>query len=74
MLREARRCSVTFVERVAKEGSPAFVPLAERIATVCDQRSVGRDAPPLYLYRVQAGRGLERDQLPRRGVLPGCSH
>jgi hypothetical protein len=43
---------VTFVEQVTKESSPDVVPPAERIATVCDQRPIGRDAPPLYLYRV----------------------
>jgi hypothetical protein len=54
----AKQGIITFVERVTrvtKESSPAFVPPAERIATVSDQRPIGRDAPPLYLYRVQAG-------------------
>jgi hypothetical protein len=51
----AKQGIITFVERVTKESSPAFVPPAERIATVSDQRPIGRDVPPLYLYRVQAG-------------------
>ena len=47
----AKQSVITFVERVTKEGSPAFVPPAERIATFDNDGTLWSEQPvPVQLY------------------------
>jgi len=58
-----KKAIVTFVERVTKEGSPDFVPPAERIATF-DQDGTLWAEQPMY-FQLEEG----RQQRPRHEKL-----
>jgi hypothetical protein len=72
-----KKAIATFVERVTKEGSPDFVPPAERIATFDNDGTLWAEQPIYF----QLAFALDRVKVPRpnmrsgrtRSLLPRCS-
>jgi len=55
----AKKSSIAFVEKVAKEGSPDFVPPAERIATFDNDGTLWAEQPMLEILLFRAVAALD---------------